>query len=86
MTILFHESVARSQMLLRNAWITVTPIDIEQFYLCQLYTRWIACGATAERSTRDREVPGSKLACAIWIFPLARKLVGIARWTSTVCP
>ena len=23
----------------------------------------------AERRTRDREVPGSKLACAIWFFP-----------------
>ena len=27
------------------------------------------CGATAERRTWDREVPGSKLACAIWFFP-----------------
>ena len=26
------------------------------------------CGATAERRTRDREIPGSQLACAIWIF------------------
>ena len=28
----------------------------------------------AERRTRDREVPGSKLACATWFFPQARKL------------
>ena len=27
------------------------------------------CGAAAERRTRDREVSGSKLACAIWFFP-----------------
>ena len=27
------------------------------------------CGAAAERTTRDREVPGSKLACAVWLFP-----------------
>ena len=26
------------------------------------------CGATAERRTQDREVPRSKLACAIWFF------------------
>ena len=27
------------------------------------------CGATAERRTSDREVPDSKLACAIWFSP-----------------
>ena len=27
------------------------------------------CGAKAERRTRDREVPGSERACAIWFFP-----------------
>ena len=27
------------------------------------------CGAAAEHKTRDREVSGWKLACAIWIFP-----------------
>ena len=26
------------------------------------------CGAATERRTRDREVPGSLLACAIWFF------------------
>ena len=26
------------------------------------------CGATAEHRTRDRELPGSELACAIWFF------------------
>ena len=38
----------------------------------------------AERRTRDRNVPGSKLACSIWFFPSARKLVGIARWPSSL--
>ena len=28
----------------------------------------------AERRTRDREVPDSKLACVIWFFPYAMKL------------
>ena len=27
------------------------------------------CGAKAERRTRDRVVQGSKIACAIWVFP-----------------
>ena len=42
------------------------------------------CGAAAERRTRDREVPGSELACAIWFSLSARKLVGIARWPSSL--
>ena len=25
--------------------------------------------STAQRTTRDREVPGSTLACAVWFFP-----------------
>ena len=32
------------------------------------------CGTAAERRTRYQEVPGSKLTCAIWFFPWARKL------------
>ena len=39
-------------------------------------------GATADRRTRDRDVPGSKLAWVIWIFP--RKWIGIARWPSSL--
>ena len=42
------------------------------------------CGATAERSTRDREVPGSKLVCAICFFLQARELIGIARWPGSL--
>ena len=42
------------------------------------------CGAAAERRTRNQEVPGSKLANAIWFFPQARKLIGIARWPSSL--
>ena len=41
------------------------------------------CGATADRRTRDREVPGSKLAYAICFFSEARKLIGNARWPSS---
>ena len=39
-----------------------------------LHHRPSQCGATAERMTRVREVPGSKLAWANWFFPWARKL------------
>ena len=42
------------------------------------------CGATAERRPRDREVPVSKLACAIWFFlgrgNLSAPLRGSFRW------
>ena len=31
------------------------------------------CGAAAERKTQDREVPGSKLACAM-VFPLGKEI------------
>ena len=39
-----------------------------------IYTYPSQCGRTAERGTRDREVPGSKLACAIWFFSLGKEI------------
>ena len=36
--------------------------------------------AMTEHRTRDRQDPGSKLACAICFFPQAKRLIGIARW------
>ena len=42
------------------------------------------CGAMAERRTRDRQVPGSKLACAIWFLLLpttaVQAVVGSIVW------
>ena len=52
----------------------------------------IECGAKTERRTRVktfnnvccREVPGSKLACAIGFSSWARKLIGTATWPNTL--
>ena len=43
---------------------------------------WV--GVTADRGTRGREVPGSELAWANWFLPQARKLFGIARWSTSL--
>ena len=42
------------------------------------------CGATAERRTRDREVPCSKLAFSQLFFSIGKKLIGTVRWLSSL--
>ena len=47
---------------------------MESLYSLSKRHQPIQCGATAERRTRDREVPGSRLACAICFYLQARKV------------
>ena len=46
----------------------MSPISYVHFISCP------ASGATVEHRTRDPEVPGSKLACAICFFPLDKEI------------